>query len=66
MREIGCGTGGAALHFACDVAEVTATDITREMIAVAEQKRMETLAANAVVQSHSSIVRLAPTSFGFR
>ncbi len=48
MLEIGCGTGSTALHLAPKVAEVTATDISREMIAIAEQKRVEAKANNVI------------------
>jgi ubiquinone/menaquinone biosynthesis C-methylase UbiE len=38
ILEIGCGTGTTALALAPSVAQVTATDISREMIAIAREK----------------------------
>lgn len=42
VLEVGCGTGTTALHHAPFVKEYIATDIAREMIRIAEQKRSET------------------------
>ncbi|MEM9249213.1 MAG: class I SAM-dependent methyltransferase [Pseudomonadota bacterium] len=39
VLEIGCGTGSTALHLAPSVAEIVATDISRGMIEIAEDKR---------------------------
>ena len=39
VLEIGCGTGSTALSLAPAVSEITATDISRKMIAIAEDKR---------------------------
>jgi len=38
MLELGCGTGGTALEHAPHVAQITATDISPAMIAIAEAK----------------------------
>ena len=46
VLEIGCGTGSTALHLAPAVAEIVATDISREMIAIAEDKRKAAGATN--------------------
>lgn len=40
VLEIGCGTGSTALSLAPTVAEITATDISGEMISIAERKRV--------------------------
>ncbi len=47
VLEIGCGTGSTALTLAPDVAEITATDISRGMIAIAEDKRAAAGVENA-------------------
>ena len=41
VLEFGCGTGTTALHHAPFVKEYIATDIAREMIRIAEQKRSD-------------------------
>src|SRR6056297_59064 len=46
VLEVGCGTGTTALHHAPFVKEYIATDIAREMIRIAEQKRSENGVAN--------------------
>lgn len=46
VLEFGCGTGTTALHHAPFVKEYIATDIAREMIRIAEQKRSDDGAAN--------------------
>lgn len=46
VLEFGCGTGTTALHHAPFVKEYIATDIAREMIRIAEQKRSENGVAN--------------------
>lgn len=46
VLEFGCGTGTTALHHAPFVKEYIATDIAREMIRIAEQKRSDNGAAN--------------------
>jgi len=38
VLEVGCGTGTTALKLAPDVAEITATDLSSEMIAIAREK----------------------------
>jgi ubiquinone/menaquinone biosynthesis C-methylase UbiE len=38
VLEIGCGTGTTALRLAPSVARILATDVSREMIAIAEEK----------------------------
>ncbi|MEL7167473.1 MAG: class I SAM-dependent methyltransferase [Pseudomonadota bacterium] len=47
VLEIGCGTGSTALTLAPVVADITATDISRKMIAIAEDKRAAAGVANA-------------------
>lgn len=47
VLEIGCGTGSTALRLAPAVAEITATDISRGMIDIAEEKREAAGASNA-------------------
>ncbi|MDX2483623.1 MAG: class I SAM-dependent methyltransferase [Pseudodonghicola sp.] len=39
VQELGCGTGTTALHLAAHVKTLTASDISPEMIAIAEGKR---------------------------
>lgn len=39
VLEIGCGTGSTALTLAPEVGTLTATDVSGEMIAIAEEKR---------------------------
>jgi len=46
VLEFGCGTGTTALHHAPFVKEYIATDIAREMIRIAEQKRSDNGVAN--------------------
>lgn len=38
VLEIGCGTGGTAIHLASHVASYTATDFSAEMISIAQSK----------------------------
>ena len=40
--EYGCGTGTTALHHAPHVAEIIATDVSEEMLAIAREKLSET------------------------
>ncbi|MEM1265123.1 MAG: methyltransferase domain-containing protein [Pseudomonadota bacterium] len=47
VLEIGCGTGSTALRLAPAVAEIIATDISRGMLAIAEEKRTAAGATNA-------------------
>ncbi|WP_375254685.1 class I SAM-dependent methyltransferase [Yoonia sp.] len=42
LLEIGCGTGSTALKLASCVKQMTATDISSEMLAIAEEKRADT------------------------
>ena len=46
VLEFGCGTGTTALHHAPFVKEYIATDIAREMIRIADQKRADNEVAN--------------------
>ncbi len=46
VLEFGCGTGTTALHHAPFVKEYIATDIAREMIRIAEEKRSDNGTAN--------------------
>jgi len=46
VLEVGCGTGSTALSLAPYVAEVTATDVSSGMIAIAEDKRQNALIPN--------------------
>ncbi|MEL6370861.1 MAG: class I SAM-dependent methyltransferase [Pseudomonadota bacterium] len=39
LLEIGCGTGSTALKLAGDVAKITASDVSSEMIAIANEKK---------------------------
>jgi len=46
VLEFGCGTGTTALHHAPFVKEYIATDVAREMVRIAEQKRSDNSVAN--------------------
>lgn len=46
LLEVGCGTGSTALKLADAVARITATDISGEMLAIAEGKRTTQGVAN--------------------
>lgn len=55
LLEIGCGTGSTALVLAPFVAQMTATDISGGMLAIAEDKRAKTGIANlAFVQTEAT------------
>lgn len=41
VLEVGCGTGGTAMQIAPFVAQMTATDVSAEMIRIAQSKRSE-------------------------
>jgi ubiquinone/menaquinone biosynthesis C-methylase UbiE len=47
VLEIGCGTGTTALRLAPDVGRILGTDISREMIAIANEKSVAQGCANA-------------------
>lgn len=47
VLELGCGTGTTALKLAPHVKTITGTDISGEMIAIAERKRQEGSVVNA-------------------
>ncbi|MEM6467310.1 MAG: class I SAM-dependent methyltransferase [Pseudomonadota bacterium] len=46
MLELGCGTGGTALHHAANVAHVHAVDISARMIELADEKRRKAGVSN--------------------
>ena len=50
LFEYGCGTGTTSLYHAPKVAEVLATDISREMITIAQEKLAETGLTNVRFQ----------------
>jgi len=50
ILEIGCGTGSTALRLAPDVAHVTATDVSRGMIDIAQSKLGPDAPANVTFQ----------------
>jgi len=50
VLEIGCGTGSTALRLAPDVAHVTATDVSRGMIDIAQSKLGPDAPANVTFQ----------------
>lgn len=55
LLEIGCGTGSTALLLAPSVQRMTATDISSEMLAIAEEKRRKTNLTNlAFVQTEAT------------
>lgn len=57
VLEIGCGTGTTALHLAPSVSEIAATDISRGMIEIAENKRLSAGTSNVeFVQADASEV----------
>ena len=51
VLEIGCGTGTTALKLADTGADITATDISENMIAIAERKRQDAGVANVAFQT---------------
>jgi ubiquinone/menaquinone biosynthesis C-methylase UbiE len=63
MLEIGCGTGTTAVRLASDVAEITATDISNRMIAIAEEKRVSAKAANLSFVQADATERLPGAPF---
>ena len=50
VLEIGCGTGSTALRLAPDVADITATDVSRGMIDIAQSKLGPDAPANVTLQ----------------
>jgi len=50
VLEIGCGTGSTALRLAPDVAHITATDVSRGMIDIAQSKLGPDAPANVTFQ----------------
>lgn len=63
MLEIGCGTGSTALHLASNAAEIAATDISREMITIAERKRADANAANVTFRQAAADEHLGAAPF---
>lgn len=63
MLEIGCGTGSTALRLAPAVAEVVATDISGEMVAIAEKKRVAARATNVTFRQSSADQHLGEAPF---
>lgn len=55
VLEIGCGTGTTALKLASSVSHILATDVSAEMIAIAQEKAAEELNTNITF-------KVAPTS----
>jgi len=49
VLELGCGTGSSALRLAADVQNYLATDLSAEMIAIAEEKRQAAAPVPALV-----------------
>ena len=54
VLELGCGTGTTALKLAGDVAHITATDISSEMIAIANEK-IAVAGSENVIGVHATI-----------
>ncbi|MDJ1018486.1 MAG: class I SAM-dependent methyltransferase [Paracoccaceae bacterium] len=63
VLEIGCGTGSTALRLAPAVAEITATDISRGMIAIAEKKRVAASNANVTFRQAAADEQLDEAPF---
>jgi ubiquinone/menaquinone biosynthesis C-methylase UbiE len=63
VLEIGCGTGSTALRLAPAVAEITATDISGGMIAIAEEKRATAGVANVRFVQAAASERLPDAPF---
>lgn len=62
--EIGCGTGTTALHHAPYVGHITGTDISPEMIAIANEKTAENRQLNAeFIVAPADDLPFAPASF---
>jgi ubiquinone/menaquinone biosynthesis C-methylase UbiE len=55
ILEIGCGTGSTALRLAPDVAHITATDISRGMIDIAQSKLGPEAPANVTFQQADAV-----------
>jgi ubiquinone/menaquinone biosynthesis C-methylase UbiE len=62
--EIGCGTGSTAIRLAPHVSSITATDISPEMIAIAEERRSDGGPGNVTFLAAAlSDARLESTAF---
>lgn len=58
VLEIGCGTGSTALHLAPSAAEIIATDLSRGMIEIAEEKRLAQRITNVrFVRASAEVMR---------
>ena len=64
VLEIGCGTGSTAIRLAPHVSRITATDISPEMIAIAEKRRGDGGAGNVTFLAAAlSDARLESSAF---
>lgn len=64
VLEIGCGTGTTALRLAPHAGHITGSDISQEMIAIAEEKRVAEGTGNvAFIGAPSSDARLEGSAF---
>ncbi len=63
VLEIGCGTGSTALQLASSVAAYTATDISREMISIAEGKQKDAPVRNLTFQIAAADDKIGETPF---
>ena len=59
--EFGCGTGTTALHLAASVERIIATDLSREMVAIAREKAATQGAQNVSFQVGAFAGRRGPT-----
>lgn len=64
VLEIACGTGTTALHHAPHVAHILATDISANMIAIAEKKRVAAGVDNITFRQ-DTLENLPPDDTGF-
>ncbi|MEO0495989.1 MAG: class I SAM-dependent methyltransferase [Pseudomonadota bacterium] len=63
VLELGCGTGTTALHLSQHCESIVATDLSKEMIAIARRRLMDSRQQNIFFEQASSDERLEPNRF---